>query len=342
MKSTGKQNKFFRLLNKILVAVVLCIAILCGILAVLLFKQSRYMDLSRPYEANASANTDSLSGFSIQAAPPFASELCVSQASVPLDGVSLQRTEEKGLLFNLDTGEALYAQGIYDQVYPASITKIMTAILAVKYGNMDDQVIMETADFQLEEGSQVSGMVAGDVVSMDQLFHALVVHSANDAAMAIARQIGGTVDHFVEMMNEEALRLGMTGTHFSNPHGLHDPSHYTTAYDVYLMLNEASQYEAFTEASRLSVYQLTVTRADGTQASLRLDSTDQYLTGVQTAPKNVTLLGGKTGTTDQAGSCLAVIAQNAYGVPYIAVVLNAQNHSTLYEDMNTLLLQINF
>ena len=341
MKSTGKRNKTISILNRILISIVLCIAVLCGVVAILLFRQSRYLELSVPYETTALENTDSLSEFSMQAAAPFASELCVSEGTVTLQGVALQSADEKGFLLNMDTGEAIFAQGIYDRIYPASITKIMTALLAIQYGNMEDQVVMEESDFNLEEGSQLSGMAAGDIVTMEQLFYALVVHSANDAAMAIARQIGGTAEHFVEMMNEEALRLGMTGTHFTNPHGLHDPEHYTTAYDIYLMLNEAFRYSMFREASQLSVYQLTAARADGSEVSYRLDATDQYLTGVQTAPKDVTLLGGKTGTTDQAGSCLALIAQNAYGIPHIAIILNAQNHAVLYQDMNTLLMQIN-
>lgn len=340
MKSTDNR-KNIHILNRVLIGTVICIVVLFAIFVILLIKQDREMDLSQPYSPRAAENSGKGSEFSLQKAPAFASGLCVSEGAVVLPDVMLQGNTEKGLLFNLDTGEALFAQGIYDQAYPASITKIMTAILAVKYGTMEDQVVMAEGDFALEEGSQVSGMAAGDIVTMDQLFHALVVYSANDAAMAIARQIGGTVDHFVEMMNEEALALGMTGTHFVNPHGLHDGSHYTTAYDVYLMLNEAFRYSAFTDAIQMNMYQLKVTRGDGSQVSFRLDSTDKYLTGEKTAPKNVNLLGGKTGTTSEAGACLAIIAQNAYGVPYMAVILNADNRSILYEDMNKLLMQIN-
>src|SRR5699024_8690992 len=113
-------------------------------------------------------------------------------------------------------------QGIYDKIYPASITKIMTALLAIEYGNMEDVVTIQAEDVNLEEGSVLSGMQAGDQVTMDQLFYTLVVYSANDAGMAIARHIGGTVEEFVNLMNQEAQNLGMTGTHFVNPHGLHD------------------------------------------------------------------------------------------------------------------------
>ena len=184
-------------------------------------------------------------------------------------------------------------------------------------------------------------MIPGDTVTMDSLFHALMVHSDNDAAMAIAEHIGGTVDNFVAMMNEEARNLGMTGTHFMNPHGLHDENHYTTAYDIYLMLNTAYKYQEFYDVMQMKAYNLTVNRADGTQTTLRLDSTDKYLTGEKEAPANVTVIGGKTGTTSSAGACLAIISQNAYGQPFISVVLNAQNKGILYKDMNLLLEQIN-
>ncbi len=165
-------------------------------------------------------------------------------------------------------------------------------------------------------------------MTMDQLFYTLVVYSANDAGMAIARHIGGTVEEFVNMMNQEAQNLGMTGTHFVNPHGLHDDNHYTTVYDIYLMLNRAFSEQKYTEAMSMESYTLTVTSADGTQRTRYLTATDQYLTGVQTAPENVTVLGGKTGTTSKAGSCLALVSQNAYGEPFISIVVNARTRRT--------------
>ncbi len=343
MNST--KPKKINLLNRLLILTLIFLLVLFGIFLILLIRQERDLDLSEAYTPRISARETGSTSLgataSSQLADAFASRLCVSEDAVALEGVSLQGSREKGLLFNLETREALFAQGIYDQVYPASITKIMTALLTIKYGNMEDQVVITEEDLALEEGSQMSGMAVGDQVTMDQLFHALVIYSANDAAMAIARQIGGSVDHFVEMMNEEALSLGMTGTHFMNPHGLHDGNHYTTVYDVYLMLKEAYSYSLFIDAAQMNVYQLTVTRADGSQVSYRLDSTDKYLTGERTLPKDVTLLCGKTGTTDEAGSCLAIIVQNAYGIPYMAAILNADNRSILYEDMNALLMHIN-
>ena len=234
----------------------------------------------------------------------------------------------------------MFAQDIHEKSYPASITKIMTAILAFKYGNMDDVVTIPAEALNQESGSTEIGFQEGDQVTLDELLHGLLIYSGNDAAVAIAQHIGGSVDQFVEMMNQEALELGATNTHFANPSGLQDENHYTTVYDIYLMLQEAMTYPHFLEIAQLSSYNLTATRGDQ-EVTFHLDSTDQYLTQQVTAPKNVTVLGGKTGTTSDAGSCLALLSQNAYGEPYISIVLHAANKTNLYTYMNQLLSAIN-
>lgn len=340
MKSTDKIKKANRILNVLIAAVAALAVVLVIIIGVRNYIDSRRMDFSYSYQTDRLLSTDPLEEASSALAPAFAEDLCVGEANTALGDIVLDG-EEKGGLFQLDSRAVLFSQGIYDKIYPASITKIMTSLLAIEYGNMDDVVTIQAEDVTLEEGSQMSGMQAGDQVTMDQLFHALMVYSANDAAMAIARHIGGTVDQFVEMMNQEAQNLGMTGTHFVNPHGLHDDNHYTTVYDIYLMLNKAFTEQKFTDTMSLSSYTLTVTAANGSQRTRYLTATDRYLTGEVTAPDNVTVLGGKTGTTSQAGNCLAIVSQNAYGEPFISIVVNAQNKTTLYNDMNILLSQIN-
>ena len=270
----------------------------------------------------------------------FAKNLCVVVSDVPMDGVSLGENQ-KGLLLDLSDKKVLYAKGAYNKVYPASITKIMTAMLALKYGNMDDTVTISQENVTLESGSQVAGFQAGDQVTMDQLLHCLLVYSGNDAAAAIAEHVGGSTDGFVEMMNSYARELGCTGTHFTNPHGLQDENHYTTPYDIYLMLKEALNYPEFTQITQSGSYTVEYTHADGSSASTTLLATDHYLTGEATPPKNVTILGGKTGTTDNAGNCLALLSQNAYGKPYISIVMGASTKDELYEQMSSLLQNIN-
>ena len=250
-------------------------------------------------------------------------------------------TAKAAVLIDNASGRILYAKNKDKKLIPASITKIMTAMLALKYGNMDDVVTITQENLNLEEGSQVCGFWAGDQVTMDQLLHCLLVYSGNDAAAAIAEHVGGSTDGFVEMMNSYARELGCTGTHFTNPHGLQDENHYTTPYDIYLMLKEALNYPEFTQITQSGSYTVEYTHADGSSASTTLLATDHYLTGEATPPKNVTILGGKTGTTDNAGNCLALLSQNAYGKPYISIVMGASTKDELYEQMSSLLQNIN-
>lgn len=291
------------------------------------------------YDTDKEFQHQNIAGTS-QRASAFAADLCVVSGDQSMDSVSLE-TDQKGVLLNLKEKSVLYAKGAYDRVYPASITKIITALLAFKNSNMDDVVTISQENITLEEGSQVVGFQVGDKVTMDQLVHCLLVYSGNDAASAIATHVGGSTENFVAMMNEYAAQLGCTGTHFTNPHGLQDENHYTTPYDIYLMLKEALNYPEFTEITQLPSYTVTFQHSDGSEESVALTATDHYLTGEANTPKGVTILGGKTGTTNSAGNCLALLSQNSYGSPYISIVMGASTKEILYEQMTSLLENIN-
>ena len=337
-KRTKRKKKVIR--NSVILLFILVIAILTGIWGILKLQETKALDMSYAYE-HEEPPVDLTTDADVQIAPAFADKLSVINGNKGLEGVNLTNANAKVALFNIDSKQAMYAQNIHEKAYPASITKIMTAILAIKYGDMNDMVTINQSDVTLEAGSQVCGFQPGDIVSMDELFHGLLVYSGNDAAMAIARHIGGSVDNFVKMMNEELQRIGATNTHFVNTHGLHDENHYTTVYDIYLMLNEALKYPYFVDVMQLGVYNLSYTRANET-ITVKLDSTDQYLTGEMASPMGVTVLGGKTGTTSLAGACLAILSQNEYGEPYISIVLGAKTKAILYHDMNQLLNKINY
>lgn len=323
------------------VLLLLLLVVLCGAggFGVYMFKGGNF---STPVNSfNAFSEFDNtLVSKEEQRAEGFAQNLCVVTKDVPLDSVSLD-DNQSGVLLNLSDKKVLYAKGAYNKVYPASITKIMTAMLALKYGNMDDTVTISQENVTLESGSQVAGFMEGDQVTMDQLLHCLLVYSANDAASAIAEHVGGSTDKFVEMMNSFAAELGCTGTHFTNPHGLQDENHYTTPYDIYLMLKEALNYPEFTDITQMASYTVSYKHSDGSDASATLPATDHYLTGEAATPKDVTILGGKTGTTDKAGNCLALLSQNAYGKPFISIVMGASSKDVLYQEMTSLLQNIN-
>lgn len=247
-------------------------------------------------------------------------------------------TAGSSLIVNDTTDTMLFSKNIYKKMYPASITKIVTALVALKYANMEDMVtISHNAANITEYGATLCGFKEGDQIQMSQLFSALLVRSGNDAGIAIAEHIAGSVDAFADMMNREMQELGASGSHFTNPHGLHDKKHYTTAYDLYLVFHELLQYDTFWETVQLPSVKIKYTDAQGNKKKLSFQSTNRYLTGTATAPKGITVIGGKTGTTAAAGSCLILYTQDSSKNDYVSVVLHASDGNNLYVQMNQLL-----
>ena len=156
---------------------------------------------------------------------------------------------------------------------------------------------------------------------MRDLLYGLMLRSGNDAAIAIAEHMSGSVEAFAELMNQEALNLGATQSHFVNPNGLPDENHYTSVYDMYLLFNEAIKNEAFVQLISTKSYDTAYTDAEGNPVEHTWENTNQYLAGNQTAPEGFTVVGGKTGTTGDAGYCLVLYSYNAKGEPIISIVL---------------------
>ena len=310
-----------------------------GALTFILSRDARSLSLPLLWSNEEMAYT-STDQSAMQSKNIFTADLCLGSNNITNSEINIH-SNESAALFSIEDRKVVFAKDMFKQIYPASVTKIMTAILAFKYGNMNDVVTINWEDLELESGSQVVGLRIGDQVKMGVLMRGLLIHSGNDAAQAIARHIGGSQKRFVEMMNAELNELGCTGSHFTNPTGLHDEQHYTTVYDIYLMMNEALKYDDFVNIMQVSVYDFQYTDKEGEERHVTLDSTDRYLTGQTEPPKNVTVLGGKTGTTAAAGNCLALVSQNAYGQLYISIVVAALSKEELYEDQNILLSQIN-
>ena len=290
---------------------------------------SRQMPSSAYMVTNSSFEEDTLASFS--------GELCVdSRDKITMPGVKLESSYASGL-FDLNNKEILYAENIYEQLPPASLTKIMTALVALKYGNLQDEIVVTENCKITESGAQLYGFKPGDVITLDQALNVLLIYSANDVGLIIAEHIAGDVDSFSAMMNEEAKALGATNTNFCNPHGLTQDEHYTTAYDLYLIFNEVIQYERFREIIQLTSYTSVYKDAQGNQKTIEIRNTNQYFMGNVEAPENITILGGKTGTTNAAGNCLILYIKDSAGNPYISVILRADKRENLYNDMNRLL-----
>lgn len=242
------------------------------------------------------------------------------------------------LLVNDNTQELLFAQNVHEKRYPASITKIVTALLVLKQGNLDDLVtISYDASHITEYGAKLCGFQEGDQISLRDLLHCLLIYSGNDAGVAIAEHMAGSVEAFADLMNQQMKEIGASSTHFVNPHGLHDDKQYTSAYDLYLVFHELLQYELFCEIIQMSEYMASWTDAAGITHDLLMETTDKYLTDAVDTPEGLTILGGKTGTTMKAGSCLILYSQDSEYNNYISIVLKADSSTSLYTQMNHLL-----
>ena len=333
---TERERKVRQTIILLAIFAAACVALL---LVVVIFRHMNKVEIPLTW-SNAKMAYTAAGQSAMQTETAFSTDLCIGPNNVTREGLSLTGNE-RGALFSLDDRKVVFAKEMHEKIYPASITKLMTAILAFKSDKMDETVTIQWQDLELESGSQVVGLRIGDQVTMHDLMRGLLIHSGNDCAQAIARVVGGSQENFVTMMNEELKAIGATESHFTNPTGLHDENHYTSVYDIYLMLHEAMKNDEFISIIQIPVYDFKYYDADGNEKHVTLDSTDRYLTGQVEPPKDVTVLGGKTGTTSAAGNCLSLISQNAYGQFFISVVTGAVSKEDLYGDMNGLLSAVN-
>lgn len=294
-----------------------------------------------PFDANSK-----VSGFNVvtneksDVVTLFARDLCISNKDITEP--SFANTEDSGtaILFDISNSEVMYSSNAHDKMSPASLTKVLMALVALKIATPDTVLTASDNIYIDEPGAQLCGIKPGDSMTLNQALYIALLSSANDAALLIAQNIGGSEEAFVEMMNQEAKKLGATNSNFVNPHGLTDSNQYTTAYDLYLILNEAVKYEKFVEIIQTPSYETIYYDRNGKDKELSVRSTNKYINGDVKAPENVKVIGGKTGTTNAAGHCLMVLAKDKNGAPYIGIILKAGSRDSLYAQMTDLLEEI--
>ena len=241
------------------------------------------------------------------------------------------------MLSNMDTGEVIYSKNADQRLYPASVTKLMTALVVCE--NVDDlnkTVVIDgdLLDLLLGTDSSLSYIVKDEVLTIDQLLHYLLITSGNDTALVLAKYVGGTVDRFVEMMNETAAKLGMNSTHFMNPHGLPDDDHYTTVLDIHKLATAAFGVEKIKTICGYSRYVMPPTNLHGE----RTLSTTNFLINKTTNYYYKYCTGGKTGYTESAGRCIVSTAEKE-GMRYLSIVMKADPK---YTDANGIQKRIEF
>lgn len=301
------------------------------------------LSYSLPYDVDTDVSAYSVGiNKDVMKADPFAKDLAVVDGDI-IVGEEIEPGAESYAaagLFDVNSKKAIYSRNIYSTLYPASMTKVMTALVAMEHGSKDDILVATDNVYITESGATLCGIQAGDKMTLDQAMHAMLMYSGNDAAVMIAEGIGGSVENFADMMNAEALRLGATNTHFVNANGLHDEQHYSTPYDMYLIFNEAIKYDWFNEIINMTSYVTTYTNAEGESVELNVENRNRFLKGDVIPPSNVTVIGGKTGTTNAAGSNLVLLSRDVGGNPFISIVQKADGPDVLYEKMNSLLSDI--
>ena len=239
---------------------------------------------------------------------------------------------ESGILVDLDTQEILYSKNIDKQLYPASITKIMTTLVAMESSSPEETVTFsQHALDSIEWDSSNIGCRLNETLTMEQCWYAMLLNSANEVCCGVAEHVAGSIEAFVECMNQKASKLGCTGTHFSNTNGLPDENHYTTAHDMALIAAAAFQNETFRTVFTTRQYEIPPTpqytepRYLYNHHKMMQPDTEYYYEGC---------LGGKTGYTDDALNTLVTVASRD-GKTLLCVTMRTQGRQ-VYTDTASL------
>ena len=256
--------------------------------------------------------------------PPLVFFMCTlfcvpAQAYAPSD---FEVASEAALLISLDTKDILYSKNPNKKMYPASLTKIMTAVLVIEaVPDLDKEIVTVTAD-QLAQMAGVDstsmGLKNGEQLTARQLLYMLMLGSGNDISIILSEHIAGTGTQFVARMNQKAGELQMTGTHFANPHGLHDDNHYTTANDMYKLCRYALDRPVFNEVVNATRFHMPATNKN----AARIISTGNLFIDPSAGAYYKDARGIKVGFTNQAGRCFATTA-NRGGFNYVCILMGA-------------------
>lgn len=226
---------------------------------------------------------------------------------------------EAGVLIDSNTGKVLYGKNENKKMYPASTTKILTAIIALEKCNLSDKVTASyNAVMSVPSGYSNAEIQTNDVISVEDLLNVFLIHSANEAGFILAEYISGDVDSFATLMNEKAKEIGCKNTHFTNPSGIHDENHYSTAYDMALIAQYCMKNETFRKIVSTSSY--TFSPSEG--KTLKFPNTNNLILSSSKYYYKYAI-GIKTGYTTQAKNCL-ISASTKDGLELISVVLGAQ------------------
>ena len=233
------------------------------------------------------------------------------------------------IVMELSTGTVLYSKNIHKKHYPASITKIMTSLLTLENSSPSDVVTFTEAEAHgIETGSSSMYCVPGEKFTIEQVLYGIMLQSANEMCLVAADHVAGSVDNFVNMMNERVAQLGLKDTHFMNPNGLHNDDHYTSAYDMACIAREAWKNPSFQKICGTRTYKVKSTnkRKAGEILGGQLLNHHQMINGYETGSRYEKdyVVGGKTGYTSMAHSTLVTFAEKD-GMQLVSVIMKGNS-----------------
>lgn len=292
----------------------ICFHIKRSVISLLIFSLSLSAFVGHPMTAQA-ASTEELQ------------ELAEARKTLPVQSNEIENWPsgpqigaQAAILMDANTGVILYSKNIHERLYPASTTKIMTSLLAMERGNLDDTVTFShKAVFSVPADGSNMGMDEGESLSLEECLYGIMVASANEAANAAAEYISGSIEEFVDLMNLRAKEIGCTNTHFTNTNGLHDPEHYTSVYDLALISSQYFQNEMLCKVSNTPRYHF---EATATQPDDFYKNNKHQLVNGEIPYDGI--LGGKTGFTSDSRQTLVTCAERN-GMKLVCVVFKEES-----------------
>ncbi len=259
--------------------------------------------------------------------------ICINNIKVYAEELSIKA--KAALMVEVNTGKVIYDNNAEEQNYPASVTKILTAIIVLENCKLDDTAtVSSNALSNIPSAYVVAPLYVGEKMKIEDLLYALLLKSSNDAAYVLAEHVGGSVEGFSDMMNKKAEEIGCKNSHFVNPNGIHNSNHYTTAYDMYLISKYAMQNEEFVKI--VSTYQYTLPATNKYTKSDRVMTNTNSFVNPKSGYYDNDVKGIKTGTTDEAGNCLITDTVKD-GFDVITVVLGADTKESKFAETSKMM-----
>jgi len=244
-------------------------------------------------------------------------------------------TATSGAVIDCIDGKILYSKNMDEKLYPASMTKVLTAILVVEHCEMQDEVtISKSAINNVQSGYLTANIKEGEILTVEQLLNLLLISSYNDVANALAEHVGGSTEEFAQMMNKKAKEIGCTNSNFVNSNGAHDVNHYSTAHDMAMIGKYAMQYDEIKNIVNKIYYELGTTNKYAESDRLYQTTNEMLLTGSGHYYKYAK--GIKTGFTTPAGYCVMIYSEKN-DIPLVSVVLKSTTSDSRYDDTRKIL-----